>query len=96
MVSMPETHFSARDWMAAYESAKRELADICFAEQRCASYAEMSQLEWLRESGHCLWQKDKDYPRCSLNAYIAGLESDIKKLSKSRNKENDNQNSKQA
>jgi hypothetical protein len=74
MVEMPEDHFNHRYWLNVYNSAMTELALICFLQQRCASYAEMSQLDWLAESGHRLWTADAEAPRCNLNAYIAELE----------------------
>jgi hypothetical protein len=78
MVEMPEGHFSGRIWLNLYESSRRELMDICYLEQRCASFGELSQLEWLKTAGHRLWFADVERPRCNLNIYIEKIERELK------------------
>lgn len=78
IVEMPEDHFTTRAWLNLYESARRELMDICFLEQRCASYAELSQIDWLKQAGHRLWFKDAKYPRCDMNHYIEKIEGELR------------------
>jgi hypothetical protein len=78
LVEMPEEHANYRQWQHLYEAARAELADICFLEERCATYAEQSQLDWVREAGHRLWLVDVQRPRCNLNSYIAELERKLK------------------
>jgi hypothetical protein len=80
MVEMPEENFTARDWRSVYEGAKRELMDICFLENRCASYAELSQLDWLSEAGHKLWWLDEFRPPCNLNHQLEKLRKEIDDL----------------
>lgn len=78
MVEMPEGHSTLRQWLNVYESARRELAEIVFLEERCATYAELSQLDWLKQAGHRLWMKDERRPLCNLNAYVRDIERRLK------------------
>lgn len=78
LVEMPENHSSARQWESLYLSARAELAEICYLEERVASYAEQSQLDWLAKAGHRLWLVDTERPRCNLNSYVAELERKLK------------------
>jgi hypothetical protein len=80
MVEMPEGHFPAKEWLGVYRSARQELMELVFMLNRSATKAELSQLEWLRESGHSPWTADKENPRCDLYNYIEQLEARVKEL----------------
>lgn len=80
MVEMPADHFSLRQWRSLHDSARTELALLCFLEQRCATYSEMSQLDWLHEAGHKLYLTDSERPRCNTLAQIDELKTRIATL----------------
>jgi hypothetical protein len=82
MVEMSEDHFPSKEWNGVYRSARQELMEVCFVLQRPATRAELSQLNWLAESGHAIWFADKSDPRCDVYAYIEQLEAKLKEKAK--------------
>lgn len=83
-VAMPAGNFPHRDWLRWYNQANIELALCCMAQVRCATEAERSQLEWLRQDGHYPWTEDREPPPQNLNRLLADLRREIRELKAAR------------
>jgi hypothetical protein len=74
MVNMPQEQISVRMWQACYDSAVRALADAIFYQERGPTAAELTQLDWLKHSGHFVYAKDERPPRMNWEKLILDLE----------------------